>query len=261
MHKYGVVPSDPAKPRVMFSDHYYAAAAVIPPSISWASDPTIGMHLNDTWGDCVWGASANRLEIQSYYGTGTEVVITDATVLAGYETTGFNPNAGPPGSNPTDNGTQLIQGLQYMVTPGMQGQTITAYAQLSVPGSINELKSAIAEFGPALLALSLPNTAETQSQEHIPWTIEPNAQILGGHCVLGVGYDATYLYVQTWGIVQAVAWDFFSEYFNEGWAIYSPVWSKPANVSVPTLLAEFNALQPKSGCFLRRALDWVLRGV
>lgn len=253
MHKFGAVLSDPAKPRVKFGDHVYGVA--IPPTAAhWGHDPVIGMHLNDRWGDCVWGALANRLEIQSYYGTGREAVIPDSAVLTGYESTGFNPAAGPPGDNPTDNGTQLIDGLKYTATTGLNGQHIGAYSNLDVPHDLTFLKLAIAELGPALLALQLPDYAENQFANQQPWEPEGGGSIVGGHAVLGTGYDATYLYVQTWNAIQAVTWNFVSEYFMEGWAIMSPVWANAAHVNLVTLQQEFNALHRPKG-WLDRLLD------
>lgn len=262
-HGYGRVKSDPKKPRVRFANNVKGVVAP-PASVQWGRDPAIGMHLNDQWGDCVWGGIANRLEIQTYYSTGHETVIPDSVVETGYETTGFNPAAGPPGSNPTDNGTQLIDGLKYAVSPGMDGVSITAYAEISVPGNVDQLKLAIAELGPVLLGMNMPASAEQQFQQGQPWTVVPGAEIVGGHCVLGVGYDATYLYIQTWNAIWPVAWSFVSEYFDEGWAIYSPTWATPEHVDTTMLMAEFRVVTAVAQArqhFLSRFLDWMRRGL
>lgn len=242
-HKYGLLPDDLSVPRVQLLAHL-GKGAVAPRSVNWGGIPTIGMLLNDTWGDCVWASDGHIAEILSYFGQGNEVVITQDTVLAGYETTGFNPNSGPPGANPTDNGSTLQQGLSYLVAHGMQGVQIDAFAEIDIQ-NVSELKIAIAELGPVDLALAIPDSAEQQFTAGQPWSVVPGAQILGGHCVTGVGYDDNYLYIHTWGTEVKVEWSFVAAYFNQAFALASREWinSKttldPVHVNLETLGAEY----------------------
>lgn len=251
-HKYGVV-LDRTSPRAKLSRHTRKGAS-IPASVNWGGIPSIGMLLNDQWGDCVWASDGHICEILSYWGQGREVVIDNQTVQTGYETTGFDPEAGPSGENPTDRGSTLQQGLNYLVRPGMQGVTIDAYAEIDIT-DIDELKLAIAELGPVDLALVVTDSAEQQFASGEPWTVVEGAQELGGHCVTGVGYDADYLIIHTWGAQQKVSWDFFRTYFNQGFALVSRVWvnSKstldPEHVDLASLGEEYAEITGGSNPF------------
>lgn len=224
LHKLGALPDDPSVPRVSLAQHAErVTSTALPASVSWSNIPAIGMLLNDQWGDCVWASDGHICEILSYFGQGAEVVITEDTVLRGYESIGFDPNAGPSGDNPTDQGSLLTQGLDYLVSQGMQGVKIDAYAEIDVH-DVNLLKTALAELGPVDLALSLPASAEDQFAAGQPWTYTGDQNILGGHCVTGVGYDDKYLYIHTWGQVQKVEWQFYMAYFNQAFALVSREW-------------------------------------
>jgi hypothetical protein len=212
------------------------------------------MLLNDQWGDCVWASDGHIVEILSFYGQGKEAVVTDADVLTGYETTGFSPAAGPSGSNPTDRGSLLTQGLDYLVHTGMQGVHIDAYAEIDVR-NITLLKTALAELGPVDLALALPSSAEQDFANGQPWSFVGDENILGGHCVTGVGYDSDYLYIHTWGTEVKVEWAFFSAYFNQAFALVSREWVNssntldPEHVNLETLGAEYAVISGGSNPF------------
>src|SRR5579859_963052 len=77
-----------------------------------------GMDGNDQWGDCVEAAVAHALMLRTA-NSSSIVVPTTAQTLALYSAvTGFNPNAGPSGNNPTDQGTDETSMCQYMVNTG-----------------------------------------------------------------------------------------------------------------------------------------------
>jgi len=43
-----------------------------------------------------------------------------------------------------------------------------------------------------------------------------------GHCIPAVAYDATNLYVVTWGAVKSMSWEFYDAYADESFAVVSP---------------------------------------
>src|SRR6202035_3127836 len=66
-----------------------------------------GMLGNDEWGDCAWAGPAHETMILTTEG-GHAASFTTAGVLSDYSAgTGFDPNAGSPGSNPTDKGSNV----------------------------------------------------------------------------------------------------------------------------------------------------------
>jgi hypothetical protein len=245
-HKYGCLPDDPSVPRVRLA-HHLRGSFNIPASVNWGAIPSIGMLDNDLWGCCVFASDGHICEVLSYFGQGYQVVIDDATVLTAYGTTGFNPNAGPSGSNPTDNGSTLQTGLAYLAATGMQGVKIDAFAEINVQ-EISEIKLAIAELGPIDLALSVPQSMEQQFAAGQPITVVEGSPLVGGHCVTGVGYDADYLYIHTWGAEVKVSWDFVAAYFNQAFALLSREWINakttldPEHVNLLSLGAAYAAI-------------------
>jgi hypothetical protein len=248
----GVKPNNPNRPRLYFSA-FRKAGAVAPASVNYYSGViNIGMLGNDQWGDCVEAADGHIVEQQTQYGQGAEVVITEAQALAAYSAiTGFNPNAGPPGNNPTDQGTEVQAGLQYLRTPGLDNHAITMFAQLD-PTNMADVQLAVAELGIVDIGMAFPASAMDQFNAGQPWDVVAGSPIEGGHCVVVVGYDSTYLYVYTWGAVQKMTYAFWNEYVagngGEAWAIISPDWvnaasgTDPEGIDKEALGAQFAAL-------------------
>ena len=78
-----------------------------------------GMLGNDEWGDCAWAGPAHETMLLSTEG-GHAAAFTTAGVLSDYSAgTGFDPNAGPPGKNPTDNGSEVRKVLSYRRKTGI----------------------------------------------------------------------------------------------------------------------------------------------
>jgi papain like protease len=223
------------------------------------------MHLNDTWGCCTCASLANIVQQQTYFGQKAEIVVPDSSVLAAYEAVGgFNPNAGPPGSNPTDNGATVASAMAYLKKTGMAGHSIAAYGRTdtTATGSLikiaaygevdvtatEKLKTAIWEFGCLSVGLDLPNSAVTQFDNGQPWSVEPDRSLAGGHCVLVVGYDRNGFQLFTWGRLWHMDYEFWSSYGEEAWAPVSTYWvskasgKDPDGVNLVTLGAEFLAI-------------------
>lgn len=226
----GVKPNDPRKPRLYFSTFTRpGAAATAPATVNFYSQlPNIGMLGNDNWGDCVEAGNGHVVEQQTCIGQGSEVVISDSEVLSSYsQITGFDPNAGPPGNNPTDQGTMIQDGLNWLRKTGFGAHKIAAFAQLD-PRKIADVKLAVWEFGCVSIGFAFPSSAMDQFNAGQPWDVVPGSPIEGGHCVVVAGYDASYLYVYTWGAVQKMTYAFWNEYVagngGEAWAVIDQDW-------------------------------------
>lgn len=244
--RLGRLPEDTSKPRLTLGP--YLTAAAPPPSADWYSRVQAwGTLANDLWGDCVFAANGHIIEQQTALGEGDETVVTDAEALAEYSrVTGFNPDAGPPGNNPTDQGALIQDGLADLRRNGLAGRRIAAFARVS-HARHGEMKTALAELGALSLGVNLPRSAMDQFDAGQPWTVGGDGTILGGHCVTACGYDATYMYVVSWGRVVPVTWDWLDAYCDEAWAVVSAMWAgaggkDPEGVDLQGLGREFAAL-------------------
>lgn len=251
----GWLPTPPELPRPRFDAALRPRA--VPASVDFYSAvSTIGFHLNDTWGDCTCACDANIVQGETSYGQGAEVVVPDSEVLAEYETTGFDPNAGPPGSNPTDQGWTVAAALAYLQATGLAGHKIAAYGQLQNLADHNSVMVCVAEFGYLSIGINLPNSAMSQfnsgppaGQQYPVWDVVANdGGIDGGHCVCVCGYNATGPLLWTWGSVVQMTWAFWDKYVEEAWPVVSNDWvnaasgKDPEGVDLVTLGAEFQAV-------------------
>jgi hypothetical protein len=214
-------------PRVKLAPAVNKATLPPPPaSVNWYGQVTTWpMYLNDSWGDCVPAEMGHHEEVLSAYGAGVLVAVTDNDVLTVYEKVGgFDPSAGDPGENPTDQGTVIQSAMSYWRKSGIGGHKIAAFAEVDVKDEV-ELKTALALFGPLSGGMNFPAVAMQQFNNGQPWDVVKNdGGNEGGHCVCIVGYDATYVYCITWGALQRMTWAFFRKYFEELWAPISTEW-------------------------------------
>ena len=245
-YKLGRKPNDPSKPRVRLAAHLTGAAP--PPSAHWTDVPSWGMLANDEWGDCTCAGDGHLAELLTFYGQGTETPVSDTQALAAYSAiSGFNPHAGPPGSNPTDRGATVQAALGYLRTTGIAGVKLAAFAEIQ-PGNMTAIKTACAELGGLSAGVNLPANAQQQFEAGQPWTAEADdGGIEGGHCIILAGYDPDYLYFVTWGKVQRATYGWWEKYGEEIWACVSTDWisakgADPEGVNLASLGAEFAEL-------------------
>ena len=253
-YRLGRLPNDPSKPRVKLAAHLTAAAPP-PASVSWEAVPAWGILGNQDWGDCTCAGDGHIAEILTFYGQATETVVTDTEALAAYSAiSGFNPNAGPPGNNPTDQGASVQDALGYLRSPGMAGVKINAFAEVNV-SNLAEIQTACAELGPLSAGVNLPAIAQQQFSDGQPWdVVADDGGIEGGHCVVLCGYDQEYLYFVTWGQVQKATYAWWARYGEEIWAVVSADWvsaqgSDPDGVNLASLGAEFAELTGEANPF------------
>jgi hypothetical protein len=220
----GRLPAQPARPHLRFSAALSAAAA--PPAVSdWLSPVPAanwGVEGNDAWGDCTCAGVAHKRIGDVFVNQGVTLSVSTAQTLALYSAvTGFDPNAGPSGSNPTDQGALCQDVLDFWRKNGFLGEKIIAFAKVDL-SNIAEVKQAIAMFGQIYCGFNFPGSAMDQFNAGQPWDVVKGAQIEGGHCVTIGAYDAGGLECVTWGAVQRLTWAFLGKYFDEAWVIVTP---------------------------------------
>lgn len=251
----GVLPNNPHKARLYFK--MFAKAGATPPAtVDYSGFAPVGMLGNDTAGDCVEAGSGHLVEQFTFYGQGSEYVVSTQQAIAMYSTiTGYNP-ADPN----TDQGTVLQDGLDYMRKTGIGGHKLAAFAQLD-PTDMNEVKLAVAEFGSVIIGFAFPDSAMDQFNAGQPWDVVPGAQIEGGHCVTVVGYTSAYLLVVTWGQIVKMTPAFWNAYVagrgmgGEAWAVISEDWWNaakgvdPEGVDLATLGAQWASLTGQANPF------------
>jgi hypothetical protein len=256
---YGKAPAT-ADPRDLKFSRYRTAAALPAVPQQWGYDNVVahgdwGMLGNDQWGDCVWAGAAHEHILTSTV-AGAPVAFDDEGVLADYSaSTGFDPNAGPPGQNPTDKGTNVRSSLGYRRATGIadaagRRHKITAYLQLDVAriqgGDFGEVAEAAYLFGAVGIGIQVPQSAETEFSAHEMWSYVAGSPKAGGHYVPIVAHRK-HIECVTWGRVQPMGDGFVSHYVDEAWAILNPDFlnvqgENPAGFDMAQLQADLAAL-------------------
>lgn len=184
-----------------------------------------GMLGNDEYGDCAWAGPAHETMLWTKLG-GHAATFTTADVLADYAAgTGFDPNAGPPGANPTDQGSNVRDVANYRRKTGIvdahgHRHKIGAYVAVH-PDNFAHCRAAVYLFGALGIGFQVPQSAMTQFENHQPWDVVPGSPVEGGHYVPVLGIDPVYLYVVTWGRIQVMTRRFFATYCDEAYAYLS----------------------------------------
>jgi hypothetical protein len=214
----GKLPAQPARPHLRLAAGITTTLPVPPAAVDYDDVNIWGMLGNADWGCCVESYLGHAVEQITEYATGTEQTVTDGQTLAIYSAVaGFDPDAGPPGDNPTDQGTNMQDALTYWRKSGIySGHKIAAFASVTLT-SWDEIENAVNLFGHVSIGFNFPDSAMDQFNAGEPWTVVKGSPVDGGHCVMMVSYDADWLYVVTWGQVQKMARAFWSAYVDEAW--------------------------------------------
>lgn len=260
-------PEDEA-PRMKFAQIRQPAGA-LPPAPSLVDYvtkvATWPMYGNDSWGDCVWAMIGHTIQATTTYGQGATVTVSEDAVIKGYsDVTGFDPNAGAPGENPTDQGTVIQDALNYWRKTGVGGHKILAFAEVNVKDA-EEVEAALSLFGHLQLGINFPDSAMDQFDQGEPWDVVKHARLEGGHAVsLGYTVDNSPQLVGraangnwkvvTWGQLQEMTPAFWAKYVEEAWVVVSPEWvsaagSSPTGLDKAALNSVFTALTGKPGPF------------
>jgi hypothetical protein len=197
-----------------------------------------GMDGNDQYGDCTIAGAAHC--ILAWNG---EVPASDAQpvpqapdVIKQYETI----------TGGKDTGCVEASVLALWQQNGLFGaDQIDAFAPVDTKDLV-AIHQAIAFYGAAYIVVTLPQSAQQQFQDNQPWTVVHGSPILGGHCVVLVGYDQQWAYAVTWGGVVPVAYPWLMTYMDECWAIISGEFAQNhggPQLDLATLQADLSSLK------------------
>lgn len=248
-------------PRLKLGRFLTAGYPLAPKVVDYLSRvPSWPMFGNDEWGDCVWADFGHTIQADTAYGTGKAVTVATDALLKGYsDVTGFDPNAGAPGQNATDQGTVIQDGLSYWRKTGIRlpngtMHRILAFAQVDHTNP-DEVNAALNLFGHLTLGINFPGTAMDQFDQGKPWDVVKGARIEGGHAInLGGETTATVDQVVTWAKVQAMTPAFWRKYVEEAWIVITPEWvnaagTSPEGLDVAALNSAFTDLTGQPGPF------------
>ena len=185
-----------------------------PESVSVPEVSNWDMLGNDKYGDCTFAGM-----VHAFMATASEEKETET-----FPTTGETVTAYLTYNNGQDVGAVEAQLLQTWKSKEILGRQLIAYAPVPV-SNLDEIKQVINTFGVCYIGIRVPAACETQFQQHQPWAVTntpADDQILGGHCIILVGYDSQYFYAITWGAVQKIEYTWLNQYMDEAWAIITP---------------------------------------
>lgn len=201
-----------------------------PPSVDWATN--VGnwpMDGNNQYGDCTMAAAAHMIQSWNAQIGASDSVPSEQQVVDEY----FKLSHGQ------DSGLVETNVLKTWQRGGLWGNRVIAYAPVNVH-ALTMIKQTIALFGGIYAGIQVPASAQQQFEDGKPWTLEPGSQqqrIVGGHAIPLLGYDADWLYAITWGAVQQIAWDWWSTYADEAWAILAQEYKEAGEVNGINLAA------------------------
>jgi hypothetical protein len=194
-------------------------------------------------GDCTAVSVASAIRVLTASGAGGEIELTDDQVVGIYMANGYDP------SRPaTDQGAVEIDVLNRWCETGyatgrQAPDVLTGYGYVN-PKSVDGVRRAIAMLGGLYVGLSLPDYALSEGDIWVAPT-RPY-QIAGGHAVFLHGYDADWIYLNSWGQRTRMDWGFFATFCDEAYGLLSRDWlnvhgTSPMREDLDTLAEELRA--------------------
>lgn len=177
-----------------------------------------GVMANDEVGDCVLAGAAHETMLWNIE-AGQTIPFSNEAVLSDYSAiTGYDP------SNPdSDQGTDMQVAAEYRRTTGIvdtNGNRHKVVAYLAIePGNLNQLLVAMYLFEGVGIGIRFPGSAMKQFENGQPWTPpapdDPDGQIEGGHYIPGFAKRGGNILCVTWGKVQPMSPEFFTQFCDE----------------------------------------------
>lgn len=193
-----------------------------------------GMCANDEVGDCTLAAVVHqRMACAADLDLPTEAWPSDAKILSTY----FSLTGGK------DSGLVEADVLRKWNTDGLFGDRIAGYAPADHRDE-EELQAVCATFKAVYCGIVVPGPAEQQFQAGEPWDLtgtSADRQVLGGHAVPMVGYNADGPVFVTWSKLQQATWRWTAVYLEEAWSVITSEDSRKLDLA--TLQADLARLE------------------
>jgi hypothetical protein len=222
----------------------YAAALAAPPaSVDWTKGITQwGMMLNDALGDCTIAGIGHAIQVWTANAS-TEITLPDQVILDYYEWWDGYVDGDPS----TDDGGIEIDVLNHWKKKKFWGHKLDAFVDPDV-SNLTEIQQAINLFGPLYIGLNVPESVmNTDNDPSIPWDVTGDNTLVGGHCVVCVGYEPGYISLISWGSVYRMTTAFWAQFVDEAHCLLSQDWISssgvdPAGFNLPQLRADLAAI-------------------
>ncbi|PXW28783.1 UNVERIFIED_CONTAM: hypothetical protein DES50_11167 [Williamsia faeni] len=225
--KLGKLPARPGAAKLRLST--YLDTSVLPkPPAEFGHEGLVsswGMLGNDSWGDCVWAGAGHEIMLWNAEAQTTVAIDADATLHNYSQVTGFDPNAGAPGHNPTDQGTDMEKAARYRRRTGFidangHRHKIGAYVALR-PGNLNDLWYATYLFDGVGIGVEFPAQWMDAFNEHRPWDSVAHPTIEGGHYITSVAKKGGTATIVTWGCGIPLTAAGYQQFNDESLAYFS----------------------------------------
>jgi len=188
---------DPLGPAPAISDDYVTSVTAQSPQgwVCW---------WNDSLGDCVAEDSGHALMLRTA-NAGSIVIPSAQDILGLYEAVGGY----KPGDPSTDRGCDESSMCQYLETSGLCGHRSAGSGPID-PARLDHIRWAVQIFGSCRLGITVTQSMMDAFSAGQPWE-KVSGDVLGGHDVPVVRYDAEYAWVVTWGKLQPITWTLMGE--------------------------------------------------
>ena len=218
--KYGRKPKKTDPRTLQFAKYLTPAPPVAPASVSWQHGlSSFGMMLNDTLGDCTIAAVGHAVQV--WLANNNQVAsVPDSTILEYYEKwDGYVLN-----DPSTDQGGVCLDVLSDWQKQGFANYPLKAFAEVN-PRDRQQVKQAIYLFGGVYIGLNVPQFVENNEDPSVVWDNQTTQRdIVGGHCVFVIGYNANFIHFISWGQVYMMTVAFWKNFVTESYALLSPSW-------------------------------------
>lgn len=222
-------------PRTLKLAAYLTTSLTTPPDAhDWTAGmpDDFGMLANDTVGDCAEAMAAHEIEVEASARGAGLLLFTPGDVLGVYSAvTGYDAT-----KPETDQGTSLLDLLNYERNIGFCGHKISAYAALMSNGKapdFSHLKLACWLFGPLSSGVML-RECDLASTADAAWAYtseDRNSPVAGGHAVPIVAYDADGVTLITWGCRKRATWGWLIDRLDECYARLGGDFLRAGNVA------------------------------
>jgi hypothetical protein len=186
-----------------FSLRNYLTREIAPPPATCsyakpAAKALANIYMNDTLGDCVIAGIGHVVGVLTG-NAGVPYVYTNEQIIALYSAIGGY----IPGDPATDNGCDEQTALNYWENKGAPAGTNQIAGWLSVNAADpTEFRTALYLFENLYFGLELPDAwiNPMPSEPGFVWNVAGASDPNNGHCVVGVGYTAEGVTIDTWGM-------------------------------------------------------------
>jgi hypothetical protein len=208
----------------------------------------LGVMLNNSLGCCTCSAVGHAQQIWTFNAAGAMVTPPDSAIEALYESQGY-----VPGNASTDQGANEQSVLTHWLNNQVAGNELAAFIEVD-PRNLDDVRATVYECGVNYLGFNVPSYLESDLMASgSVWDVNPSADnsIVGGHAVLGAGYDASgNIKIESWGGIYIMTPAFWMRFVDESYALVDDEWIKqtgmtPAGMTITQLADQMAALKEK----------------